>query len=181
MLTTWLTLALVLLGQEAVTTSAALFEADKLGLNLWGVHALWLVLEIFDLMLGYAIGKLVQRRYAKSRFVRRAERVARSLEKRMGRYGRNLILIVMGFFLFPYLSSFFVSWLADPFLSLAPLLFIGDAFYYATEWGIALGALQTSAGLYAALAALFGLALLFAFITKLVSDRMLAGDEPDAL
>ena len=170
---TWLTLSLVLIGQEAVTMSTALFEAYRLGLNLWVVHTLWVVFEIFDLVVGYAIGKWLQRRYAKSRVVTHAKRIAAALERRMGRYGKNLTLIVLGFFLFPYLSSFLISWLADPFLALAPLLFIGDALYYATVWGVALGALQTSTGFIATLLALFGLALLLAFVSKIVSDRLL--------
>ncbi len=173
---TWVTLALVFLGQEAVTTTTMLVEVMRLGMNLWLVQALWLCAVIIDLSVGYWLGTRVQHRYAHYRIVQRAQQLAAAIERRIGHYGRNVTLVVLGLVMFPYVNAFLISWLDGPPLVFLSLVFVGDVLYYAVEWGVALGALQTFSSILSTFLAVLGFALIVSFLVKRFAARFLQDD-----
>jgi len=170
---TWLLITLAVIIQEPASTDAAIFQARHLGLNLWIVNLIWLAATLVDIYLGYRIGKWIQKKYAGKKFVVVAEKLASKIENFIGRSGENFALILIGVINFPYLNAFLASWLPIRFRNAFVLILIGDAIYWAIEWGINIGVRTHVSDPHTALYIVIFLGLLFSVLSKTILNRIM--------
>src|ERR1700723_1228412 len=85
--------------QEPVSTDAVLLEAYQYHYNVWIIHALFILATMLDIVIGYAIGKWLQRRYSENKVMERFVQWARSVSGH-GTVGEYLFLFVWSTVLF---------------------------------------------------------------------------------
>jgi membrane protein YqaA with SNARE-associated domain len=169
----WLFIIVALFIQEPATTDAAIFQVRHLVLNLWLINAIWILATVIDIMAGYWIGKWAQKRFKDTRIVRFAERWAARIEEFIGRSGEKFALILIGIVNFPYLNAFLFSWLKLSFRNIFILIFIGDAIYWAIEWGINIGVRSVFTDSHTALYIVVVLGLFFSIASKTILNQVL--------
>ena len=170
---TWLFLILTVIIQEPASTDAAIFQVRHLGYNLWIVHLIWLVATLFDIWFGYVLGKYIQRKFKETKFEKFAEKWAGKFEQFIGKRGEKSTLVLLGTINFPYLNSFLASWFSIPFKNVFACVLIGDAIYWAIEWGINIGVRSFVIDPHLALYSVIALGLLFSIFSKRILNKML--------
>lgn len=135
----WLYLLPAILVQEAVTLAAALTQALRAGTSPLAINLAWAIATTIDIALGFWLGRAAQRRMQSWRLVQRAERAAAQIDQRIGESSLRLVLVSLGFIMFPYVNAFIFSWLNVPFSEVFAFLFLGDALYWTFVWGTVTG------------------------------------------
>lgn len=169
----WILITIALIIQEPASTDAAIFQARSLGLNLFIFNLIWVLGAVFDIWLGYRIGKWVQKRFSQTKFVAKSFVWATRLENFIGRRGEVFALVLLGIINFPYINSFIGSWLKIPFKKLFLYIFIGDVIYWGIEWAINIGVRSFVSNTQTALYIVVGLGLLFAIFSKAILNKVL--------
>jgi membrane protein YqaA with SNARE-associated domain len=155
--------------QEPVSTDAILLEAYQYHYNVWIIHLLFIIATLLDIVVGYAIGKWLQRRFSENKVMQRFVHWARSVSG-PGTYGQYLFLFVWSTVLFPF-SAVLAPWLDIPFWRTLVCMFIGDlVLWYGVEWLVVLG-VKTFVpdpidALYGVVAASLLLALLMRYLKR---------------
>src|SRR5437660_1477842 len=93
---TWLFIIAMLFIQEPASMDAAIFLVRQQHINLWLINTLWILATTIDILVGYAIGKWIQRAFQDTRFGRWAERWAMRIENFVGKSGENFAIILLG-------------------------------------------------------------------------------------
>ena len=65
----WLLLTLAFLVQEPISTGAVLLEVYKLHYNLWIIHLLFAATTLLDIVVGYWLGKFIDKKWGKQKMV----------------------------------------------------------------------------------------------------------------
>lgn len=173
MLKTWLFVIACLFIQEPTSTDAAIFLVRQNHLNLWVVNVIWLAATIIDIVVGYLVGKWIQRAFQSTRLVAWSKQWAEKIEQFIGKSGERFVVILLGVINFPYLNAFLFSWLRLSFKNLFVLLLIGNAIYWLIEWGINIGVRSAVADPHMALYVIVAVGLLFSVISKALLNKML--------
>ena len=125
-----LLLLAVFIPQEFISAGAVLLLARQAQYPFWIIHLIWLSTTIFDMYIGYALGGLIRKRFRGTKFIARTDRWAERVGGALGKYGQRLSLTVLGFVNFPYLNTFFASWLKLPMRTAFIFTFIGNLAWY---------------------------------------------------
>jgi hypothetical protein len=88
---------------------------------------------------------------------------------------------LFGIINFPYVSSFVGSWLRIRFRTLFICLLLGDAIYWAIEWGINLGVRGLFHNPHTALFVVVGVAFVFSLFSKAILGKVLKDKKPVSL
>ena len=116
-----------------------MLEAYQNHYSVWLMHLLYILATLFDIVVGYWIGKIFHDRFAKSRFSNYARRKMDEFSEMSGKYGKKIALIVFGPIIFP-ISAVLAPWLEVSFVDALIFFLIGDViFWYAFEWLAVLG------------------------------------------
>lgn len=169
----WIFVIFALFFQEPATTDAALFQARQHNLNIWIIHSIWFIATITDICLGFILGKWIQKKFQGTRFEKFSHKWADRLERFIGRKGKKFALILLGIINFPYINSFLASWLSLSFKNIFILILVGDAIWYAIEWGINLGLRSLIPDPHLALYAIVGTALILSICYKAILSKLL--------
>lgn len=169
----WTFIILALFVQEPATTDAALFQARQHHLSLWLIHGIWVLATVIDIHLGYKFGQWIQQKFAGKKFTALSNRWADKVQNLIGRKGEQFALILLGIINFPYVNSFLGSWLKLNYKRIFVLLFIGDAIWYATEWGINLGLRRLIPNPHLALYIIVATGLLLGLLYKTILKKLL--------
>ena len=173
MLKIWAFIVFALFLQEPATTDAALFQARSHDLNLWLVHLIWIIATTIDIWLGFKIGKWLQRFYAGTKFETFSKRWAIRVENYIGKKGERFVLVLLGVINFPWANSFLASWLNLDYRNMFTFIFIGDALWYALEWGINLGVRNIIPNPHLAIYVVILGGLLLGVISKTILNKVL--------
>ncbi len=146
-------------GQEYISSNAAMLAVYQAHYSVWLIHALFLAATALDILVGYAAGKWIQRRFADAKITQAAKRVAGKLDSFMGKRSKWLSLIILGFINYIYVSAFLIAWLDVSFFEMALFLSIGDLLWYASEWVLIAGVSIVFPNPYLAFAAVLGISL----------------------
>jgi len=134
----YLLLFVLFLIQEPISSDAALLEAYQYHYNLWIVHGLFVVATLLDIVVGYAIGMWLHKKFSNSRSMHRLADWARSVSDK-GTYGEYFFLFLWSWIIFPY-ATLVAPWLEIPFWKTLTWMFLGDlVFWYGSEWLVVLG------------------------------------------
>lgn len=136
----WLIIAGTLFAQEGLLTLAVLLKAEQLHYSLLAIHAIWLIVTLFQIWLGYVIGKWIQKKFANSKFEIRLKKYAESLDHSIGKRGEAVALILMSGIVSPGLTALLGSWLNISFRNIVIFALIGDLIWYVSEWVTVIGA-----------------------------------------
>ena len=173
MTATWLFILLALFVQEPTSLDAAIFLVRENHINLWFINFLWLVATTIDIVLGYALGKWMQKAFQETRFGKWAEKWAVRIENFIGTNGERFTIILLGIINFPWLNAFLVSWLRLTFRNIFILIFIGDAIYWGIAWAINIGVRNYVADPRVALYVVIGIGLAFSVGSKALLNKLL--------
>lgn len=127
--------------QELAVVAAVFGFAYQNHINIFAVHAMWLVATLIDVTLGFKFGGWIKKKYGTSSLARHAGELVSAIERRIGTNGRRLTLVVSGFLNFPYVNGFLGPWLRLSFADTLVFILIGDALWYFSIWG-ALGGIS---------------------------------------
>lgn len=169
----WLFIIVSLFIQEPTSTDAAIFQVRHLHLNLFLVNFIWLIATIVDIWLGFAVGKLIQSKFQRTKFENWSFGWATRAENFIGKNGEKFSLILLGVINFPYVNSFLASWLKISFKTIFMLIFIGDAIYWVIAWGINIGVRNFVVDPHTALYVVIGSGLLFSILAKTIMSKVL--------
>lgn len=135
----WILIFISFIVQEPVTASGILFEAYRRGYDVWLIHSIFLVCTSLDILIGYAVGSFLNRRFAHTRPARFIRRKADGFVDCLGKYGHRITLIVIAPILFP-LSSLLPPLLGISLGEAFVCLLLGEIiFWYSFIWCIVLG------------------------------------------
>src|ERR1700722_9548546 len=135
----WLFLIGALIVQEPVSSNAALLLAYQHHYNLWLVHLIFVLATTFDILVGYVLGKWVNRHFGNSAAIRYAKRWLGTFTKFAGKNGQRISIFLFGSIIFPA-PAFLAPWLDLPFWEIFVCLFLGDlVLWYGFEWLVVLG------------------------------------------
>lgn len=167
----WLLLAVVFIAQEPITSSAVMLSAYKLGYSVWGMHALFLAATIFDAIVGYEFGRLLERRVGHTRIAQWVQRRLAPFRAFAGRHSKRAALLLWGPFFFPY-TAVAAPWLGYSFGENLVLGVIGNTVvWYASEWLVILGVNTFIPDPILALVAVAGISLVLIVIGRLILTR----------
>jgi hypothetical protein len=137
------------------------------------VHLVWIVATAIDIWLGFKIGKWLKRFWSGTKFETFSKTWAARIEHFIGKKGEKFVLMLLGVINFPWANSFLFSWLDWDYRTMFIFIFIGDAIWYALEWGINVGvrSIIPDPHLTIYMVVLGGLS--FGIISKLILNRVL--------
>lgn len=125
--------------QEIITLNALVFATHQ-GLypvNL--IHAIFLVATIFDIVVGFYIGKFFSKKSANTKIGNFLHKISAKFDIYNNKHKRWVLLFLLGNFSFPYVNSCIAGYLEMPFWESSFFIFIGDIIYYASIWAFVLG------------------------------------------
>lgn len=167
----WFVISALIL-QESATMDAALVLAAQAHLDLWLIHGIWVAATAFDIWLGWEIGKRLHGIIRTSRMGPFVERWTARIRGFMGARGEKVVLVLLGLVNFPWANAFLASWLDVDYRSAFIFIFIGDALWYALEWGIVAGLGSLGRNPHAAIIIVVAGALILGAIAKVVIDKV---------
>ncbi len=169
----WILVILAIFIQEPASTDAAIFQIRHFNLNLLIINLIWVGATLFDIWFGYSLGKFIQKRFKGTSFDSWSFRWAVRIENFIGKKGEKFALILLGIINFPYLNSFFASWLKIPFKNVLLLIFVGDLLYWLLAWCINISIRDFFVDPHTALYVVIGTGLVFSILAKTVMNRIL--------
>ena len=181
MLKSWLFILVSLFIQEPASTDAAIFQIRQHHFNLVFINLMWLFATAFDIWLGYAIGKWIQKRFKNTKFELWSQKWATRVDNFIGSKGEKFALVLLGIINFPYANSFLASWLKIPFKNVLILILVGDAIFWAIEWAINIGVRGFIFDSRTALYVIIGLGLLFSIFAKVLMNKLLKNSKRSEL
>jgi membrane protein YqaA with SNARE-associated domain len=156
----------ILILQETVLLNGLLVETQKGLYSMWVIHILFILATILDIWAGYAIGKLVQKKWPHGKFVRLGEKWSKRFHTSVGRLWRWIAIIIVGYFNFPYINGFAAAWIDESILKVFLLLFIGAILEYMTFWLIILGITKITVNPYIVIPAVVGIWFVLVWIAS---------------
>ena len=169
----WLFVIVSLFIQEPTSTDAAIFQIRHFHFNIFWINLIWIIATVFDIWLGYIIGKCIQKKFQGKKIEVWSSKWATRVENFIGKKGEKFALILLGIINFPYINSFLASWLKISFKNVFMLIFIGDAIYWAIAWGINIGVRNFIIDPHLALYVVVGASLLFSILAKSILSKVL--------
>ena len=168
-----LLLVSALVVQEIATTGVALLSAHQAGYSIVLITLIFALATAFDLIVGYAAGKWVQREFGHSRLVQWGEKTAKRFHEYLGHSGSRATLALVGFVSYAYVNSFLASWLEFSPLETGLWLFLGDLAWYALMWLIVLGIHSTGSSVSTEIYLSVGASILFIIGIRFVAKSVL--------
>jgi len=136
----WLLIVLIVLIQETVTLNGLLVKARQTGwYSIVLITLLFIVLTVIDIIIGHVVGTYVKKTFNKGGVKTFASKWSRLFKAYIGKHGKKIYLLLLGYFSFPYLNSFITSWLNIPFWDSFWYLFFGNMLFYLTSLLLVLG------------------------------------------
>lgn len=126
-----------------------------------------------DICAGYVVGKWIQKRFQGTRFSIWSEHWANKIENLIGKKGEKFAIALLGVINFPYVNSFFISWLKLPFRNIFILLFVGDLMYWIIAWLINISIRNYFSNPHTVLYIVIGIGLLISIVSKFVLTKIL--------
>jgi len=130
----WLLIIAVSLTQELASSNAVFLTAYQSGYPLIAIHIVYALCTIFDIVVFYALGMWVHRKFPHSRIIAWVQKFSHELEVRAGVLGHRAAIFLIGILNFTQLSAFAFAWLPFRFREIALILFISDMVAYALQW-----------------------------------------------
>ena len=138
----WFIIISAFLVQEMTLTVPVLILAKGAGINIWLLFILWVIATVLDVIVAYALGKLIQRYFQNWKIqVFFAKRVT-LVEQVIGKKGKNVFLFISGVFYYPYVGAFIASWTRTSLSGIVLVILVGDSLWFAVNVGIAYGILH---------------------------------------
>ena len=169
---TWIFVISTLFVQEATSTNAAIYLIRDQHLNLWIINIIWILATAIDILVGYALGKWMQRRLKKTKLIKWSEGWTKRIEDFIGRSGECFVIIFLGVINFPYLNSFLMSGIRFSFKNIFIFTFIGEAIFWGIEWLINISANRYFSDPHTVLYIVIGFGLLFSVVSKMVLTKV---------
>lgn len=135
----WLLIILIVFLQETVTLNGLLVKAHQGDYSIWVITGLFVIATAIDIVVGYVVGKRVKHHWNKGGIKLFATKWSHRFNLYIGKHGRKIYLLLLGFFSFPYLNAFITAWLNVPFWESFWYLFFGNMIFYVTSLLLVLG------------------------------------------
>lgn len=102
--------------------------------NVWLIHLLFSLATLFDIVVGFYIGKLLHKYFQHHRIGLSLKKRIESFSISFGKYGKIITLTVFVPLIFP-LSAFLIPWFDITLTEALVYVFIGEwVFWYLPEW-----------------------------------------------
>ncbi len=135
----WLVICLILFVQETVTINGLLVKAHQGQYSLWWITLIFVIASVIDIVIGYAIGHHAKKHLHKRGMKDFAAKWSHRFRVYIGKHGRKVYLLLLGYFSFPYLNAFITAWLNIPFWESFWYVLIGNILFYITSLLLVLG------------------------------------------
>ena len=168
----WLLLIAAFVAQEVVFMNATLLQAYRAGYGTLLMALIFFAASLFDVLVGYTLGKWTQRRFEDAPATKKIARKAHAAERMLGEKGSRLGLTVLGFTSFNYVNAFLTSWTSIPLGTAARYLVLGDLLWYASALALVTG-VEKTVNPFAAIYVLIGISLVFLLANILFQRRFL--------
>lgn len=135
----YILLFIAFLFQDPISTNVILLQAYQTHHNLWIIHLLFIIATLFDAIILYYLGKILNEKYSQNKIIVRIKQKTESFIQFTGKHSKKIALLVYGPIIFP-LSAFIAPWIGISFWESTIFLLIGDfIIWYGSEWIIVLG------------------------------------------
>lgn len=171
-MTLWILIIVTLLFQELVSTNAVLLEAFQKHYNIWIIHIIFLLTTAAGIIIGYLLGRWVQKTFHQNKFITYTQQKAKRLNSFMGKNGTRLSLVFLAIIDFNFMDSFLSSWLSVSFWEVFIFMFIGNLLWYISQWLIILGVNTYVRNPYQALSVVIGISVALVIIFNLLSGKL---------
>lgn len=167
----WLVVLLIVFVQETVTLNGLLLKTAQGGYSLWSITFLFIIATVIEIMIGFTIAQHVKKRLHNGKVKDFATRWSLRFKAYIGKHGRKVYLLLLGYFSFPYINSFITTWLDIPFWESFWYLLIGNMIFYTTSWLLVLGIATIVPNPGFALVAVVAVTIFVTVITRLLKSR----------
>lgn len=167
----WLVVILIVFVQETVTLNGLLLKATQGEYSLWVITSLFIIATLIEIVIGFLIARYVKKTLHNGKIKDFATRWSVRFKAYIGKHGRKVYLLLLGYFSFPYLNAFITTWLDIPFWESFWYLVIGNMIFYTTSWLLVLGIATVVPNPVFALVAVVGVTILITIITRLWKSR----------
>jgi membrane protein YqaA with SNARE-associated domain len=135
----WLLLTLAFIVQEPISSSVILLQAYQSHYNVWLITALFSVITIIEIVVGYYLGPWIEKKFGTRRLVATIKKRLDAFSAFIGEYGKIVGLIIFAPIIFP-VAAIFVPWFEVSLAEAIAYVLIGELiFWYAYEWLLVLG------------------------------------------
>ena len=173
----WLFIAFALVTQEVVSLNAMIFEVNRYHFHVWFIHVLFIIATLFDIVVGFLIGKYTRKKLVRGKVFAFAEKWSAKFHSYVGTRGRRFALLLIGNFSFPYINAFIAAWLDMPFVESLIFLFIGNMIWYGSLWLLVLGITSAIPNPWMALGVIVSVALLVTVAARKRESKKVAVQE----
>jgi hypothetical protein len=138
----WFFILLIVFIQETVTLNGLLVKVHQGYFSIMWVTILFIIATVLEILVGYFLGGYIKTYWNKGWLHRFATRWADRFHTYIGKHGRKIYLLLLGYFSFPLINAFITAWLDIPFVESFWYLFFGNILFYATSWLLVLGVMS---------------------------------------
>ncbi|MBA3789196.1 hypothetical protein H0X32_02255 [Patescibacteria group bacterium] len=170
-MTLWFLIIISLIVQEGLSVTVLLLKAYQLHYPLFAIHAVWLVVTVFQIYTGFYLGKWIQKRFTDSKFERWMKKAAHKLEGIIGERGEEFALIFMSALVSPALAALGASWLEISFTKVLIFGLLGDLLWYISTWITVIGAAHLLSDVKGDAAIVIGALLVLYFVFKFARKK----------
>jgi hypothetical protein len=169
----WLFLFLTLMLQEPITSGGVIFHMYEGEMNVYLIHATFLLATVIDILIGYGVGWLIREKTFANGFVTYVHKKASHYKMlSRGTFSKRMALFIFGPIIFP-ITAFFTPLIGFSFYESLIILLLGEiVFWYGPEW-LLVFSLDTYLGshLWIISVSLLTLFALISFIKNRVSQK----------
>lgn len=169
----WILIIVTLMFQELVSTNVVLLDALQHGYNFWIINSIFVITTAVGILIGYWLGKWIQKIFHKSKAVVYFEKRAKKLNDFMGINGTRLSLIFLSIIDFNFMDSFLAAWLPISFWEVFIFLFIGNLIWYACLLLLIFGVNTYIKNPYETFSILIGISVVLTIVFRLISRKLL--------
>ncbi len=167
----WPLILLILIVQETVTLNGLLVKVHQGESSVWLITLIFMIITTVEIFIGYVAGVYAKERFNKGKVKVFADRWVRRFYAYIGKHGRRIYMILLGYFSFPYLNAFIMAWLNIPLIESFGYLFLGNMIFYLTSWLLVLGVMSVVPNPFAAFGAVIVLTILVTVAMRLYKAR----------
>ncbi len=135
----WLKAILLLIVQESFLTNLLIKETYQDHYNVYIFTGIFLLASIIDTLIGYSLGKYVQRRGLEHKIISWTNNYISKFDDYIGKFGEKIFILFLALTFPPYFPAFLSSWLKISLKEIFIIILIGDIIWYITSWGLVIG------------------------------------------
>jgi hypothetical protein len=162
---------LILFIQESVTLNGLLVKTHQGDYSALTVTTLFIIITVIDIMLGFLLGKYAKQKWNNGKVELFAKKMSDRFYAYIGKRGRKIYLLLLGYFSFPYVNAFIAAWLNISFAESFWYIFAGNMIFYATSWLLVLGITSIVPNPFFAFIAVIAVTILLVAATRVLKSQ----------